>query len=110
MSSDIKLKIRHAKRSNAKNLDLSGMGITDLPIDITQLTMLETLNISNNKLSSLKKLEALPNLREINAANNIITALHPELADMYSLDTLILVGNPIVNGMPGIAKIENNTV
>ena len=38
---DIKLKIRHAKRGNEKLLDLSGCGITDLPIDITQLTMLE---------------------------------------------------------------------
>jgi hypothetical protein len=33
--SDVKLKIRHAKRSNAKELDLSGMGITELPVDIT---------------------------------------------------------------------------
>ena len=55
--SDIKLKIRHAKRANAKDLNLQGHGITDLPIDITQLTMLETINLSDNKLTSLKKLE-----------------------------------------------------
>jgi Leucine-rich repeat (LRR) protein len=57
MMSDIKLKIRHAKRANAKQLDLSDCGITELPVDITQLTMLETLNISNNKLTSLKKID-----------------------------------------------------
>lgn len=57
MQSDIKLKIRHAKRANAKDLDLSGHGMTELPIDITQLTMLETINVSNNKLISLKKLD-----------------------------------------------------
>lgn len=70
MISDIKLKIRHAKRGNEKSLDLSGMGMTELPPDLLQLTMLESLNISNNKLSSLRKIESLPNLREVNASNN----------------------------------------
>jgi internalin A len=70
MSMDIKLKIRSAKRGNEKSLDLSGMGISDLPPDITQLTNLETINLANNKLTSLRKLEQLPNLREINASNN----------------------------------------
>ena len=32
--SDIKLKIRHAKRGNEKTLDLSNMGLTEIPIDI----------------------------------------------------------------------------
>jgi hypothetical protein len=29
---------------------------------------------------------------------------------MYSLDTLYLFGNPIVNANAGLAKIENNVV
>jgi Leucine-rich repeat (LRR) protein len=108
MLSDIKLKIRHAKRGNEKTLDLSGMGMSELPIDITQLTMLESLNISNNKLTSLRRCEQLPNLRAINAQNNLISALHPEIQDMYCLDTINLVGNPVVNTFPEIARIENN--
>ena len=32
---DIELKIRHAKRGNEKTLDLSGLGLTEIPIDIT---------------------------------------------------------------------------
>jgi len=35
MMGDIKLKIRHAKRGNEKSLDLSGLGILELPADIT---------------------------------------------------------------------------
>jgi len=31
---DIKLKIRHAKRGNEKTLDLSGLGISELPSDL----------------------------------------------------------------------------
>jgi internalin A len=73
---DIKLKIRHAKRGNERSLDLSGMGMLELPVDILQLTMLESLNISNNKLSSLRKIESLPNLRVVDASNNNITSLH----------------------------------
>ena len=69
---DVKLKIRQAKRGKERNLDLSGMGLSEIPIDITQLTMLETLNVSNNKLQSLKRVEDLPNLREIVANNNQI--------------------------------------
>ena len=33
--SDIKLKIRHAKRGNERNLDLSNMGLIEIPMDIT---------------------------------------------------------------------------
>jgi len=95
--SDIKLKIRHAKRGNERSLDLSGMGLSEIPVDITQLTMLEIINVSNNKLTSLRRVEQLPNLREINAANNQIAQLHTEIQDMYCLDTLNLVGNPICN-------------
>jgi Leucine-rich repeat (LRR) protein len=67
MLSDIKLKIRHAKRGNERTLDLSNMGMSELPADITQLTMLENLNISNNKLNNLRRVEQLPNLKSLNA-------------------------------------------
>jgi Leucine-rich repeat (LRR) protein len=94
---DVKLKIRQAKRSKDRNLDLSGMALREIPVDIQQLTMLESLNLSNNNLTSLKRVEDLPNLREIIANNNQIASLHVELQDMYCLETLILVGNPVVN-------------
>ena len=108
MYGDIKLKIRHAKRGNEKTLDLSGMGLSEIPIDITQLTMLESLNVSNNKLTNLKRVEQLPNLREINAANNQINQLHGEMLDMFSIETIQLYGNPVVNSNPQLAQIEND--
>ena len=95
--SEIKLKIRHAKRGNERVLDLSNMGLTEIPIDIVQLTMLETINLSNNKLTSLRRVEQLPNLREIHASNNQIAVLNQDLQDMYCLETLDLVGNPVCN-------------
>lgn len=100
MLSDVKLKIRHAKRGNEKTLDLSGCGLSDIPVELTQLTMLESVNLENNKLTNLRRIEQLPNLREIKAANNNINALHQEMLDMFSIDTLTLYGNPIVNQAP----------
>lgn len=76
MLSDVKLKIRHAKRGNEKTLDLSGCGLSDIPVELTQLTMLESVNLENNKLTNLRRIEQLPNLREIKAANNNINQLH----------------------------------
>jgi len=57
--SDIKLKIRHAKRGNERNLDLSNMGLIEVPMDINQLTNLESINLSGNKLTNLRGIEAL---------------------------------------------------
>lgn len=76
MMGDIKLKIRHAKRGNEKTLDLSNLGISELPVDLLQLTLLEVLIVSNNKLTNLKKIESLPNLRVVDASNNNISSLH----------------------------------
>lgn len=107
-ANDVKLKIRHAKRGNERVLDLSNMGMIELPVEITQLTMLESINLQNNKLQNLKRIEQLPNLKEIDASNNLITTLHKEMQDMYCIETLRLFGNPIVNTNSYLAQIENN--
>jgi len=62
--------------------------------------MLESINLSNNKLTNLKRLEQLPNLREINASNNQINILHKEMLDMYCIESMSLYGNPIVTSNP----------
>jgi Leucine-rich repeat (LRR) protein len=106
--SDVKLKIRHAKRGNEKSIDLSNMGLTDIPTDLLNLPFIETVNLSNNKLISLRRIEQLSNLREIIASNNNISSLHQELSDVYGLETIVLVGNPIVNANPMLANIDKN--
>ena len=95
--SDAKLRIRHAKRGNEKSIDLSNLGLSEIPAEILQLSALETVNVSGNRLTSLERLGQLPHLREIIALNNNIGSLHEELLDLYFLDSINLVGNPIVN-------------
>ena len=98
--SDIKLKIRHAKRGNERQIDLSNMGLIELPIDINQLTNLESINLSGNRLKHLRGIEALGDLKVINAQNNNITQLHEEMQELERLETSNLIGNPIVNQNP----------
>ena len=98
--SDIKLKIRHAKRGNERQIDLSNMGLIELPVDINQLTNLESINLSGNRLKHLRGIEALQDLKVINAQNNNITQLHEEMQELERLETLNLIGNPIVNQNP----------
>lgn len=107
--SDIKLKIRHAKRSGSTFLDLSGHDMSDIPIDIKQLTMIERLNIANNKLTDISKIMGLPNLKEVHAGNNNISSLSSDIQQMLSLETLILIGNPICNLHPDLASIEKDS-
>lgn len=106
--SDIKLKIRHAKRSGDTYLDLSNSDMTDIPIEIKQLTMLEKLNLQGNKLTDLSKIFSLPNLKEVHAGNNKISSLSSEIQQMMSLETLILSGNPVCNLNPDLAQIEKD--
>ena len=106
--SDVSLKIRHAKRGNEKHIDLSNMSLIELPSDLFKLGLLESINLSNNKLTNLRRIEQLPNLREIVAQNNQISQLPSEMSELYCLETIVLLGNPIVNSNPGLARIENN--
>lgn len=71
--SEVKLKIRHAKRGNEKTIDLSNMGLTEIPADLVQLAFVETVIVSNNKLTNLRRIESLSNLREVIAINNNIS-------------------------------------
>ncbi|WP_396150947.1 hypothetical protein [Acaryochloris sp. CCMEE 5410] len=46
-------RIQVAQETQASELDLSGLSLTQVPIAIMQLTKLQSLNLSGNKMSSL---------------------------------------------------------
>ena len=64
--------------------------------------------MAGNRLTNLRGIEELQSLREIIASNNKIAQLHIELQDLYTLETLDLIGNPIVNQHPKLARINSN--
>jgi len=53
----------------------------------------------------LRGIEALQELREINAQNNNIVQLHEEFQELERLESLNLVGNPIVNQNPQLSLV-----
>lgn len=65
--SDVRLKIRHVKRGGDTKLDLSGMGLTEIPDDVFTLSSLESLDISSNSIVSLDKIASLHNLKNLYA-------------------------------------------
>ena len=65
--SDIKLKIRHVKRGGETKLDISGMGLIEIPDEILLLIQLETLDISDNRILSLDKISSLYKLKNLYA-------------------------------------------
>jgi hypothetical protein len=80
-----------------KNLDLSSMGLTEIPQEVFKLTNLVILNLSNNKLSELPtELFSLNKLKELDISKNLFTNLpHKELIAMKSIETLVVSGNKI---------------
>lgn len=92
---DLRLKIRHIKRSGDTKLDLSGMGLMEIPADVFALTNLESLDISGNSIRSLGKISTLSNLRNLLAQNNKISSLPEEILELSSLENLKLEGNSV---------------
>lgn len=80
-------------------LDVSGNNLTGaLPAEIRQLTNLEELDASSNKLTGIPaEIGQLSKLRIANFANNNISGLPLEIGNLKNLQTLDLRGNPNVS-------------
>jgi GTPase SAR1 family protein len=99
---EVEQKIEEARRSGAKELDLSGIWgdhaviLTELPERLSQLTQLELLDISHNQLAALPEwLSGLTQLRSLNLSSNRLTALPESLGQLTQLQTLRLSGNQL---------------
>jgi hypothetical protein len=101
--SDLSLKVRQCKRMGGTKLDISNMGLTSLPAEVLDLTGLETLNISNNSISSLDKIDIFSSLRDLTASNNKIGVLSKDLQNLKSLESIRLDGNPVAVSNPGLS-------
>lgn len=56
-------------------LELKGMGLSTLEGDLSGYTMLEYLDVSNNKIADISAIEGLTNLLAIKCQNNALTTL-----------------------------------
>lgn len=112
-----------------KRLDLSGFGLTMLPPEIGQLTVLTYLDLSHNQLStlppeigqltalaqlllSLNQFRTLPPeigqltvLRQLNLYHNQLGMLPPEIGQLTALAQLVLSNNQITTLPPEIGQL-----
>ncbi len=82
-------------------LDLSGQGLTETPNYVFTRKTLETLDLSNNRLTGALQAEIrqLQNLRVLNLANNQFTGVPAEVGQLANLEVLDLSNNNIT-GLP----------
>ena len=70
-------------------LDIAKTGLIAVPQNVSTLTNLESLNLSNNTISqNFSALSALSNLKELNLAGNQLTKIPSEIATLKGLTSL----------------------
>lgn len=94
--------------TNLRELDLSGNHLTELPSGISDLTKLEILNISNNELIDISDdIGNLGKLEVLDASHNRIASLSSEIGNLEFLEKLYLNNNSIEEIPEGIADLIN---
>ncbi|KAB0242524.1 GTP-binding protein [Microcystis aeruginosa EAWAG127a] len=88
--------IQQAKDERARELDLSGRNLTEIPPEIPQLTSLQYLYLRNNQISEIPEaLAHLTSLQYLNLSDNQISEIPEALAQLTSLQYLHLKNNQI---------------
>ncbi|MCK9361150.1 leucine-rich repeat domain-containing protein [Patescibacteria group bacterium] len=87
--------------SSGKALDLSNQGLTTIPMDVFSKTELETLDLSDNKLTGAPQAEIrhLQKLKVLDLSGNALTGLPAELGQLKNLETLDVSDNKLT-GLP----------
>ncbi|HEY1187586.1 MAG TPA: COR domain-containing protein [Gemmata sp.] len=89
-------RIAEAQRIGAISLHLIGMGLTEVPGSLDQLTQLQRLSFSSNQLSSLpESLGQLTQLQSLDLDRNRLSSVPASLGQLAQLQTLSLSYNQL---------------
>jgi internalin A len=89
-------------------LDLSSIGLTELPPEIGQLANLQTLALHDNRLTNLPpEIGQLTNLQGLNLESNRLTSLPSEIGRLTNLERLILADNQLTILPSEIGELSN---
>lgn len=98
-------KIEEARLRSETVLDLSEMGLTELPESLAGLTLLESLDLSGNNLAKLPDwLGLLTQLQSLNLSSNRLTDLAEWLGQLKLLESLDLSLNQLTT-LPKVLKV-----
>ncbi|RZM79778.1 leucine-rich repeat domain-containing protein [Leptolyngbya iicbica] len=97
-------RIEAARQEGATELDLSGLGLTEVPEAIATLTQLQSLNLSGNQLAELPEVIAtLTQLQSLNLSGNQLSELPKAIATLTQLQKLDFSGNQLTE-LPGFIQ------
>ena len=103
--------INKAKETKIPSLDLSNIGIEELPPEIGQLTHLTVLSLSQNQLTHVpKELGNLSNLTVLSLSENQLTSVPSKLGNLSSLTVLSLSQNQLKHVPKELGNLSNLTV
>lgn len=91
-------RIEAAWKSKATELNLSGMGLTELPASIGRLVQLRALYLNNNQLTALPEtIGQLSQLQTLEVSGNKLRALPARIGDLRKLNSLKVRRNFLSN-------------
>jgi internalin A len=100
-------KVEYDKAGNLISLDLSDLGLSQLPPEIGQLTNLQTLDLRKNQLTQLPpEIGRLTNLHELHLSENQFVQLPPEVWQLTNLSELWLYHIPLTQ-LPEVWQLTN---
>ncbi|QSJ20422.1 leucine-rich repeat domain-containing protein [Nostoc sp. UHCC 0702] len=103
---EVKQRIEKARREGAIELDLSGMGLTEVPEAIASLTQLQTLDLSSNQLTQLPEaIASLTQLETLDLSYNQLRVLPGAIASLTQLQSLKLSMNQLTELPEAIASL-----
>lgn len=101
-------KIAAAQRSGAKELNLGGLQLRELPSALRHLVRLQRLDIPNNHLTHLPEwLDQFPEMRTLDASANRLRALPETLGRLSQLEWLELSKNNLSSLPDSISQLED---
>ena len=99
-------KIEEAARRGAKKLDLSGLGLRELPESIGRLTQLRELRLSRNQLTALPEwIGQLTQLQDLLLHENELPALPESIGQLTDLRNLRLRGSQLTAVPESIGRL-----
>ena len=101
-------RISEANQSNAFNLSLGGLGLTEIPDTIAQLSNLQILELHNNQLTKVPEvITQLSNLQVLDLENNQLTELPKTFAQLFNLKKLYLEDNYLTEISDVFTQLSN---